>query len=275
MTFGKQISLYDATPDQFYDLMSLEEMREHEWDVSWSGGKDSTATLILMHENNIRVRQVTYVRMMYDDVLPATLPVMTDFVDRAIETLRSWGYEVVVVKSKKSAVEVRDSVYFKSIYPTRNGKKYGITGFSRGQCNMTKSKTEAVRAAIGDGRWQMIGYAADETKRLHRLGGQRQSILATLGIYEADTFDLCRRYNLLSPLYSLGMERDGCFFCPSCAKREREYLHENHPELIALIYDLIEQTDAPIEYMPNCWIHDYIEHGHELRESQKGLNSSS
>lgn len=27
--------------------MSIEEMRLHEWVVSWSGGKDSTATIIL------------------------------------------------------------------------------------------------------------------------------------------------------------------------------------------------------------------------------------
>lgn len=272
MTFGKQLTLFDILPEHLYDMMSLDEMRRHEWNVSWSGGKDSTATLILMHEHGVPVRQVTYVRMMYDDVLPATLPVMTDFVDRSIETIRSWGYEVVVVKSKKTAVEIRDQIYHKSMYQVRNGKKYGITGFSRGKCNMTKTKVDSVKSVQDKDGYEMIGYAADEATRLHRLGGKKQSILATLGIYEEDTFDLCRRYGLLSPLYELGMERDGCFFCPSCAKREREYLHENHPELIALIYDLIEQTDTPIEFMPNCWIRDYIEHGHELRESQKGLN---
>lgn len=38
--------------------MTLEEMKQHEWDVSWSGGKDSTATIILMHENNIPIKKI-------------------------------------------------------------------------------------------------------------------------------------------------------------------------------------------------------------------------
>ena len=56
------------------DLMTIDEMRLHKWTVSWSGGKDSTATVILMHENNIPIEKIIYVRMMYDDKLPATLP---------------------------------------------------------------------------------------------------------------------------------------------------------------------------------------------------------
>ena len=52
------------------NLMSIEEMREHEWEVPWSGGKDSTATILLMLEYGIPIRQVNHVRMMWDgDIL--------------------------------------------------------------------------------------------------------------------------------------------------------------------------------------------------------------
>ena len=87
------------------DLMTIDEMRQHKWRVSWSGGKDSTATIILMHENDVPIDRIVYVRMMFDDELPATLPVMTDFVDKTIDRLKEWGYEVEVVKSKNLHTE--------------------------------------------------------------------------------------------------------------------------------------------------------------------------
>jgi 3'-phosphoadenosine 5'-phosphosulfate sulfotransferase (PAPS reductase)/FAD synthetase len=266
-----QLSLYDKTAGQLYDMMSIDEMRQHEWDVSWSGGKDSTATLILMHENDVPVKRITYVRMMYDDSLPATLPVMNEFVEKAIRKIDGWGTKVEVLTPKRSAADLRDRTYQRSMYEIRNGKKYGISAFSRGRCNMTSTKTETIKKSRRLDAYEMIGYAADEFDRLHRLGGRRQSILATMGVYEDETFGICRKYDLLSPLYELGMERDGCWFCPNCAKKQRQYIHENYPELIELIYDMIRETDMPIERMPNCWIEDFVKHGHELKENQKGL----
>ena len=37
--------------------MNIEEMKQHEWCISWSGGKDSTATVILSHEYGITIKE--------------------------------------------------------------------------------------------------------------------------------------------------------------------------------------------------------------------------
>ncbi len=87
--------------DESYTPMPLEEMRRHEWVVSWSGGKDSTATILLMHKYGVPIKQIIYVRMMFDDELPATLPIMTEFVDRAAGIFTSWGYDVRIVRQRK------------------------------------------------------------------------------------------------------------------------------------------------------------------------------
>ena len=78
--------------------MDINEMRKHEWTISWSGGKDSTATIILCHEYGIPIKEIIYVRMMYDKKTPATLPVMTQFVDNAKGIFEDWGYTVKWVK---------------------------------------------------------------------------------------------------------------------------------------------------------------------------------
>lgn len=240
--------------------MTLEEMKKHEWSVSWSGGKDSTATIILMHEYEIPIKEIVYVRMMYDDTLPATLPVMTDFVDNAIKVFEGWGYNVKVVKSIKTAEQIVNTVYKRSKYPERNGKRYGVRGFARGFCKFTDVKKNTIKSLL-DSEYEMIGYASDEVKRLHRLTDKKCSIMAELGVIEQDAFDICRKYNLLSPLYELGVKRDGCWFCPNAGKREREMLKAEYPELVRKVYDMIEMCDYDLQGIDkrNNWVADYFE----------------
>ena len=132
------------------NLMTLDEMRQHEWIVSWSGGKDSTATIILMHENNIPIKEIVYVRMMYDDTIPATLPIMTNFVDKSKITLESWGYNVRIVYPDKTANDYMNATYKKSKYPDRIGKQYGITAFMRQMCKLEGEKEKAIKTSINN-----------------------------------------------------------------------------------------------------------------------------
>ena len=125
--------------------MNIEEMRKHEWNISWSGGKDSTATVILCHEYGIPIKEILYVRMMYDEELPATLPIMTDFVDNAIKVFESWGYKVKVVKGLKTAKQLAEGRYKRSKYEDRNEKLYGITAFLRGFCKFTDAKQKTIK----------------------------------------------------------------------------------------------------------------------------------
>lgn len=239
--------------------MTLEEMKKHEWSVSWSGGKDSTATIILMREYGIPIKEIIYVRMMYDEELPATLPIMTDFVDNAIKVFESWGYKVRVVKSIKTAKQIANDKFKRSVFQEKNGKYYGITRFVRGYCNFTTVKRNTIKQLVC-GEYEMIGYASDEVDRLHRLTDKKCSIMAQLGIKEQDTFDICRKYNLLSPLYDLGVKRDGCWFCPNACKKEREMLKAEHPELVRKVYDMIEMCDYDLYgiYKRNNWVADYF-----------------
>lgn len=241
-------------------IMSIEEMRKHEWVVSWSGGKDSTATIILCHKYGIPIKKIVYVRMMYNEDLPATLPVMVEFVDRAKEVFESWGYPVEIVKGVQTAQDFMNKVYFKSKYEYKNGNPYGVCAFCRGACKFTGVKSATIKkCSSGDVDYEMIGYASDEEERLIRLTDKKQSIMVTLGIKEADTFGLCTEYNLLSPLYGRGFGRDGCWFCPNAAKAERAYLVKNHPELIREIVYMIEMCGYDVSTLSyrNHWVEDY------------------
>lgn len=247
-------------------LMTLDEMRRHEWLVSWSGGKDSTATILLMREHHIPIRRIVYVRMMWDDELPATLPVMTEFVDRAAETFRGWGYDTQIVRCRRTAVELMSYVFQRSKYPEKNGRMYGLMAFARRACPLTGEKMKTIRGLKEGDEYEMIGYASDEDKRIQRLGGLKQSIMVVLGVKEQDAFTVCKGAGLLSPLYELGIARDGCFFCPNASKANRLYMHKAFPELVHLIYKWAERTNATrggydvVDY-PNKWLKDYYDTG--------------
>lgn len=238
--------------------MEIDEMRKHEWSISWSGGKDSTATVILAHELMIPITEIVYVRMMFDDELPATLPIMTEFVDETAEVFRSWGYKVTIIPSKKTAMDLASAVYKRSKYPQNIGKKYGITHLMRGHCRFSTVMAETIKSI--EAERELIGICSNEPERYVRLKENQESLLYLLGKTEQDALQICVDYGLLSPLYQLGFARDGCWFCPNVRKRERIYYREHYPELVKKIYGLIEMCDYDISRMANRnrWLEDYL-----------------
>lgn len=242
------------------NFMPLTEMRNHEWTINWSGGKDSTATIIACIKKEVPIKEINYVRMMFDEELPATLPIMTDFVDKCIDRFISqYGLKVNVIKSESIMNAVANKVYSRSKYDELNGTRYTLGYLSRGMCKFNLYKVKALKSITGI-EHEMIGYAIDETKRTHRLNHPYQeSILCTLAIKEEKCFDICERNNMLSPLYKVGFKRDGCWFCPNTSNREIEYIKRNYPELVKIIYK--EFDERPRDFLfanKNHWVRHYL-----------------
>lgn len=247
--------------------MTIDEMKMHEWVVCWSGGKDSTATIILMHEAGVPIKEILYAQMMYDENTPATIPIMAHFVEHAKNVFESWGYKVRIVKSLITAKEITEYTYRKSRFQMKNGSKYGITAFSRKGCKFAGIKMQTIKNCTQSIKedYQMIGYAFDETDRTHRLGGKKQSIMVSLGIKEEDAFVVCRKYNLLSPLYDLKIPRDGCWFCPNATKKEMELVKTAYPELYRKIQGMIDMCSFNVIKnfkILNIWAEEYQKENH-------------
>lgn len=243
-------------------FMTIDEMRKREWAIGWSGGKDSTATIIAAIKYGVPIKEINYVRMMYNDTLPATPPIMTQFVDAAAQRFRDqYGLTVNIVKSVP-ARKIFDRVRMKSVkYPELNGYRYTVGGIGRGMCEFMQHKRKALKS-ITKSEYELIGYAADEPKRYHRLQHPYQeSILCTLGIKEEQAFNICSRNGLLSPLYSCGITRDGCWFCPNMGRKQIDFMKSNYPELVLEIYnDLSVLPDGALKTLSvrNNWVCEYI-----------------
>ncbi len=96
--------------------------------LMWSGGKDSTASIILCYENGIHLDGVIFSEVMFDHKrnISAEIPKFIKWVyDVAIPKIKEMGYDVIVIRSDKDYLHYFHKMYEKS-KKGRNGLKYGF-----------------------------------------------------------------------------------------------------------------------------------------------------
>ena len=213
--------------------------------VSWSGGKDSTATIILAHELGIKIDLIIISLIWFDKKrkIYAEYPEVIQWIfEYAIPLFNSWGYQVKVITSENDYITHFHHIVTRSKVEGRNGKKRGwLIG---GACKMNPEKVEPIRRFIkelGNDVTQYLGIAADEKSRLESMHKKTNtiSLLEDLNIEEEQTFAICEKYKLLSPHYEIST-RGGCWFCPNQKIKEFAYLKQHHPELWGELKKLAE-----------------------------------
>lgn len=170
--------------------------------LNWSGGKDSTASIILAHENNIKIDYIILSEVMFDKNISGELPEHIQFIKKCIPIFNKWGFIVKILHSDKNYLDI--------FYHCVKRGKYANTGMRSGfpmagKCQINSiCKIKPINKflkELNDDYIQYIGIACDEPKRLKRLGDNKISLLAQYDFTEKMAFDLCKKYNLLSPIY--------------------------------------------------------------------------
>ena len=231
-------------------------MTSEKYIVCWSGGKDSTATIILAHEKNLPIEQIIINLIWFDKErkIYADHPEVIEWIfDYAIPLFSSWGYSVKILESEKDYVYWFYHKLEKSSKAERIGKRAGW--LLRGACAMNREKTRPVEKyvkSLGSEYKQYIGIAADEPERLVRAHEKGNlSLLEKFNYTELDAYELCKKYGLLSPTYSFS-SRSGCWFCPNQKIKELAHTKIEHPEL----WDELLKLDAVEGKISECFKHD-------------------
>ena len=205
--------------------------------ISWSGGKDSSASIAECYELGIPIDAVVISEVMFDNKRnisgenPKHIKWIYDVAIPIIENV--FGFKVIVLRDKSDYIqEFNHRVGNRSKIADRVGKKRGW--FIGGKCiGNDRLKMRPIRKFFKNaGICEIIvGIAADEKKRQSKktMKGKR-SILVEQNITEAMTYDICRKYNLLSPIYE-ERKRGGCWFCPNQSIEEFAALKKEYPQL--------------------------------------------
>lgn len=203
------------------------------YNIAWSGGKDSTASIFLALEHGIEINEIITVDIMYDDTHSAT-PLIDEFKNDCIKRFTDMGLKCTRLKPKMTYKDYFLSEYCRGKY---KGLKHGQV--IQGLCRFTDFKKTAIDKYSTLPR--ILGIAIDEPARLQRIKHPDFSILAKLNYTENDAMKLCYEKKMVSPLYKLGMKRDGCFFCPNGWKSDllliKTYMPWLYYDFKSLVYD--------------------------------------
>ena len=206
--------------------------------ISWSGGKDSTATIILAHELGIKIDGIFISEVMFDNAkgISGENPKHIEWIKNiAIPRIeKDFGYSVTILHAKSDYVsEFQKQITSKSLKKYRIGK---LVGFPLGgMCyvnNRLKMKPiREYRKKLGE-HIEYVGIAIDEPKRLKRMEQKKHciSLLADKKMTEQDAYALCKKYDLLSPIY-LTCRRGGCWFCPNQSLNEMANFAKEYPSI--------------------------------------------
>lgn len=204
--------------------------------VSWSGGKDSTATIILAHEHNLPIDLILISLVWFDKKrgIYGEYPEHIEWIfNTAIPRFNEWGFKVEVLHSEHDYISNFYSVTYRSKIPERNGRLRGW--LISGMCKLNDEKTTPLKKKkrqFGKDIKEYIGIAVDEPVRLERMHKNPNaiSLLEEYGYTEAMAYEKCLEYSLLSPLYKIS-SRGGCWFCPNQKISGFAYLKVNRPDL--------------------------------------------
>ena len=198
--------------------------------VACSGGKDSVATILAALKYNEPLDEVVWVEVMFDKETSGEVPEHREFVLNSLKPFcEDNGIRFTVLHSSKTYEDVFHHLFTRG---KNTGRKHGFTWPRRCAVNRDcKLKAIHEYKQLEKNLVFCIGIAADELKRLKRLNNKTEiSLLAKYGITEKDAWQLCKKNNILSPVYEIS-RRNGCWFCPNAKDNELLHILNNHADL--------------------------------------------
>lgn len=241
--------------------------------VSLSGGKDSTAMLLLMIERGMSINTVLWADTgmefpeMYEHIAK-----VDDFLYRErglhITTLRHpKGFEYLMFddpKQKQSSIENRQRL---GVPLYGNGWPGVKVRWCTGQLKTHLISKEVNRIKGEHNARHYVGIAADEPARIKK----EQYPLVDWGITEKEALQICydRGYDW-DGLYEI-YHRCSCWCCPLQRIDELRKLRRHHPELWDRLLDMDQRAIAqfglnPLGKFKQGWTVEQLEHRFALEE---------
>lgn len=203
--------------------------------ASCSFGKDSIATILLALENNEPLTDIVFAEVMFDKArgISGEHPKHIEWVKNiAIPKLQTiWGGDIHILHSKHDYLERFNDLPKGKYYPSKRGFPIGGKCEIQKVCKM-KPINDFYKNIQGD-ITQYVGIAVNETERLKRMKQQnnRVSLLEKYQYTEDMAMWLCEKYGLLSPIYTDGEMRNGCWFCMNYRIGGLTKFYKEYPEL--------------------------------------------
>ena len=228
-----------------------------------SFGKDSMATLILAYEKGIPIDRVMYCDIRFSPEISGEHPLMAAWIPTAEQRLKElFG---VTVDHAYSGVSFYEQFYKVKQNGNHIGELYGFPHILSPWCN-SLLKIRAINRYTRnlDNTTTFVGIAYDEPVRWERMKAKEtatrkyRSLLVEQNLTEQDAFNVCKKYDLLSPMYGVdGIYRGGCWFCPKQCLSDLYSLWKNYPDLYGTLLQM--EPDSHNTFKPNTTLKELAE----------------
>ena len=224
--------------------------------ASLSFGKDSMAMLIKIKELGLPLDEVIYVDIMFDDDTSGETPAMASFITKAEKILKEkFNVEVTHLRG----VTFKEQFYKVKQRGKHIGDNYGFPYTIGAWCN-DRLKMQPIKEYMRkqtDEIIQYVGIAYDEPERYERLNHETHiAPLYDLKITEKEAMEICKKYDLLSPIYKTSF-RGGCWICPKQRLSQLKWLYQEHNDLWNTLRDM--EKDSLNTFKPNTTLKDLEE----------------
>jgi 3'-phosphoadenosine 5'-phosphosulfate sulfotransferase (PAPS reductase)/FAD synthetase len=194
--------------------------------VSFSGGKDSTAMLLMMMDRNMQIDEIIFCDTTME------FPEMYEHIDKVEKYI---GRKITRIMPKHSfEYYLKDIIKIKGKYAGQAG--YGWTGHMYRWCTNVLKKQPSNRYLKGIKHLLYLGIAVDEVKRFDRPENKKEHYrfpLKDWDITEKHALAYCygKGFNW-GGLYEK-FSRVSCWCCPLQPLRELKVLYKDFPQLWA------------------------------------------
>lgn len=205
--------------------------------LCWSGGKDSTASIILAHIHGFPLDTIVFSEVMFDRIrgISGEDPLHINFILKVAKPLfESWGYEVKILHADTDYLDFfYHLIENPRIHHEHKGLHYGFP--ESGACGFKRDcKEKPIRqylSSLEDDYIEYVGIGIDEPLRLRSLhkSSSKVSILEECGYTTEMARELCIAYGLYSPSYQ-NSRRGGCWMCPNAKYTEHEHIATLYPD---------------------------------------------
>lgn len=199
--------------------------------VSFSGGKDSTAMLLRMLEENMKIDDIIFCDVGKD------FPDMIEHVDKVKKYIKEkYNKEITVLKADKSFD------YYMFEHAKTRGKNKGKKGYgwatmrARWCTTLLKNKVinDYLKKYKDEGYVEYVGIAVDEPKRIK----DKIYPLVEWGMTEKDCLQYCYDRDFdWNGLYE-HFDRVSCWCCPLKNLKELKVLYKYYPKLWAELKEM-------------------------------------
>lgn len=215
--------------------------------ASCSFGKDSLAMLIKIRELGLPLDEVIYCEIMFDDNLSGETPEMYNFIKKAEKILKD-KFNIKVTHLK--GISFKEQFYKIKKRGNHIGDNYGFPYVIGSWCN-SRLKIEPIKKYFRNNKdvIQYVGIAYGETERYNRLNHTTHICpLYDLKITEQEAMEICKKYDLVSPIYKTSF-RGGCWFCPKQSLKQLRWLYKDHKDLWKKLKEM--EKDSHNTFRPN------------------------